>query len=175
MNVLRLSLPIALFALTGCATAPKPLQGEFAAAAPEAVPSNGERVRWGGEIIRVVNAADRSCFEVLARALDSRARPLRRDRSDGRFLACRSGFYDPAVFEAGREITVTGTIDGNELRKVGDYDYRYPRVAADVIYLWDERETVNYAYPAFYDPFWFRPWWGPSYVVIHHSHDRRRK
>lgn len=174
MSVTRLSLPIALLVLAGCASAPKPLQGEFTASAPEAGTAAGQKVRWGGEIIRVINASDRSCFEVLARPLDSRARPLRRDNSDGRFLACRSGFYDPAVFEAGREITVTGTIAGEEIRKVGDYDYRYTRVAADVIYLWNEREAVNYAYPGFYDPFWYRPWWGPSYVVIHHRHDGRK-
>lgn len=175
MSFLRSSLPLILLALAGCATAPKPLQGDFAAAPSQADAANGQKVRWGGEIIRIVNAADRSCFEVLARPLDASARPLRRDRSEGRFLACRSGFYDPAVFEAGRDITVTGTVDGSELRKVGDYDYRYPRVAADVIYLWSEREMVNYAYPSpwFYDPFW-RPWWGPSFVVIHHRHDRRK-
>jgi outer membrane lipoprotein len=174
MSLIRLSLPLALLALAGCATAPKPLQGDFAVTAADAAAPDGQKVRWGGEIIRVVNASDRSCFEVLARPLDGSARPLRRDRSDGRFLACRSGFYDPAVFESGREITVTGTVDGSELRKVGDYDYRYPRVAADVIYLWTEREAIGYApSPWFYDPFW-RPWWGPSYVVIHHRHDRRK-
>ncbi|HSX62043.1 MAG TPA: Slp family lipoprotein [Tahibacter sp.] len=173
MSFIRLSLTTALLALAGCATAPKPLQGEFAAAAPDAV-ADGQKVRWGGEIIRVDNAADRSCFEVLARPLDGSARPLRRDRSDGRFLACRSGFYDPAVFEPGREITVTGTIAGSELRKVGDYDYRYTRVAADVIYLWNEREALAYPSPWFYDPFWYRPWWGPSFVVIHHRHERRK-
>ncbi|GMV28872.1 MAG: hypothetical protein AMXMBFR59_09970 [Rhodanobacteraceae bacterium] len=175
MSVIRLSLLVALLTMAGCATAPKPLQGEFAAAVPRDTAGSGQKVRWGGEIIRVVNAADRSCFEVLARPLDSRARPQRRDQSDGRFLACRNGFYDPAVFEAGREITVTGQLDGDELRKVGDYDYRYPRVAADVIYLWNERETVGYTYPWFHDPFWYRPWWGPSYLVIHHSHDRRKQ
>lgn len=178
MPVIRQCLPIALLALAGCATAPKPLQGDYAASVPDASAANAQRVRWGGEIIRVDNGSDRSCFEVLARPLDAQARPLRRDHSDGRFLACRSGFYDPAVFEAGREITVTGRVDGSELRKVGDYEYRYPRVSADVIYLWSEREAVaHYGHPVFYgwDPFWYRPW-GPSVFVIHHRHhDRRRK
>jgi outer membrane lipoprotein len=64
---------------------------------------------------------------------------LSRDRSEGRFIACRAGFYDPAVFTAGREVTIAGTVTGFEARRIGDYDYRYPRVAADVIYLWPER------------------------------------
>ena len=43
------------------------------------------------------------------------------------------------MFKQGRELTISGKIDGYETRKIGDYDYRYPRVAADVIYLWPER------------------------------------
>ncbi|MBL8296958.1 MAG: Slp family lipoprotein [Rhodanobacteraceae bacterium] len=174
MPLIRWSLPIIALALAACATAPKPLRGEFAAA-PQPPAADGQKVRWGGEIIRTVNAAERSCFEVLARPLDARARPQRQDHSEGRFLACRSGFYDPAVFAAGREITVIGSIVGDEIRKVGDYDYRYPRVAADVIYLWSERAATNYHQRWFYDPFWHRPWWGPAHLVIHHSHSRRAK
>lgn len=164
----------ALLALGACATAPKPLQGDYASAAPGSDATPSQRVRWGGEIIRVDNDANRSCFEVLARPLDSRARPLRREQGGSRFLACRSGFYDPAVFERGREITVTGTVNGSEVRKVGDYDYRYPRVDADVIYLW--REPVAYAPaadPWFYgwgwDPFWARPF-GPPIIIVHRHH-----
>ena len=47
------------------------------------------------------------------------------------------------VFSAGREITVTGSITGFETRKVGDYDYRYPIVAADVVYLWPVRQDTR--------------------------------
>jgi len=48
-------------------------------------------------------------------------------------------------------------------QKVGEYDYAYPRVEADVVYLWPKRPViVNYP-PGFYDPFWgpgFGPYWG---------------
>jgi outer membrane lipoprotein len=45
---------------------------------------------------------------------------------------------------------------------VGDYDYPYPRVEANVVYLWPKRPVyVNTPYPpGFYDPFW-GPGWGP--------------
>jgi outer membrane lipoprotein len=175
MSLLRSSLIIAsLTALAGCATAPKPLQGDYAATLPADSAATAQKVRWGGEILRVDTQARRSCFEVLARPLDASARPVRRDQNGGRFLACREGFYDPAVFEPGRQITVTGTLDGSERRKVGDYDYDYPRVAADVIYLWSELPAyARYPDPWIYggDPFWYRPF-GPPVVVIrgHHHH-----
>ena len=71
------------------------------------------------------------------------------------FLACRPGFYDPAVFEKNREVTVVGRVAGYENRRIGGYDYRFPRVEADVVYLWPVRETVDVVqYPA---PW---PWWG---------------
>ena len=74
----------------------------------------------------------------------------------GRFIACKSGFYDPAIFVKNRELTVLGRIDGYESRRIGDYDYRQPRVAADVIYLWPKARPVDARYPV-PEPW---PWWG---------------
>ncbi len=146
MTARLLLVLVALTLLAGCAAAPKPLQGEFAELMPIDAARDeriGQRVRWGGEIIAIDNRADASCFELLAKPLASSARPARGDQSAGRFLACRSGFYDPAKFEVGREVTVIGTIDGIEPRPIGEFQYRYPRVAADVIYLWQERDPYR--------------------------------
>lgn len=169
MRIALLLFP-AVAVLGGCATAPTPLAGEFAALTPAesvAASHSGERVRWGGEIIKVDPHADSTCFEVLSRDLDASARPLRRDQSGGRFIACRSGFYDPEVFVRGRDITVVGTVTGSEKGRVGEFDYTYARVAADAIYLWPKRPLVveqrNYWSP---DPFWgpgFGPYWGGGY------------
>lgn len=143
--------------LAGCASTPSPLKGEFAAMQPaDAVRAGatGERVRWGGRIVQVEPQADRSCFEVVSLPLGSGGRPLERDESAGRFIACRGGFYDPEVFQPGREITFTGTIEGYENRKVGEYDYRYPRLAAEVVYLWPVRKDVDVVVERY--PYW---WW----------------
>lgn len=146
------ALALILFA-SGCATIPRPLQGEFAASTPADAPSTGNAVRWGGEIIEVRPRADATCFEILSRELGASARPRLGDTSGGRFLACRAGFYDPAIFRQGRELTITGRIDGSEETLVGEYRYRLPRVAAEVIYLWPER-VEREPYWAPYDPFW---------------------
>lgn len=143
--------------LAGCNTTPAPLQGSFAGAQPaDAVRAGGtgDRVRWGGRIVQVEPQADRSCFEVVSRPLGSTGRPLERDESAGRFIACRAGFYDPEVFQPGREITLVGTIEGFETRKVGEYDYRYPRLSAEVVYLWPVRKDVDVVVERY--PAW---WW----------------
>ena len=82
------------------------------------------------------------------------------DRSLGRFIACRAGFYDPEVFMAGREITVSGRVEGFETRKVGNYDYRYPRVAAEVVYLWPERRDVDVIVDPWYRGGYYGRGWG---------------
>lgn len=137
---------VATLLLAGCVTAPKALQGEFSAIEPGQAAREGrmgDRVRWGGRIVAVEPQATRTCFEIVGVRLGSDGRPLARDQSSGRFLACRDGFYDPEIFQAGREVTITGQVDGHEDRKVGEYDYRYPRLAASVVFLWPERRNVD--------------------------------
>lgn len=150
-------------ALAGCASAPKPLQGQFSTLLPDEVAQReaaGERVRWGGRIVNVEPQSQRSCFEIVAAPLTSTGRPREVDQSEGRFIACRNGFYDPEVFKAGREITISGQVEGFETRKVGEYDYRYPLVAADVVYLWPERRDRDLIIerPFFYGGY-YRRWW----------------
>ena len=150
-------LPLALaLTLGACATTPAQLQGSYSALEPEQAASQqapGQAVRWGGKIVDVHTEKLYTCFEIVGAPLDSSSRPRRVDDSNGRFLACRDGFYEPEVFANGRELTISGKIDGYETRKIGDYDYRYPRVAADVVYLWPERRD--------YDDYHHYPWgWG---------------
>lgn len=151
--------------LGGCVTAPAPLRGEFASLSPDQARSSeasGALVRWGGRLVSVEPEASRTCFVVLSRPLQSSGKPIRdREQSDGRFLACRAGFYDPALFAEGREASFTGRIEGYEERQIGAFSYRYPRLAADSVYLWPEElpaQDARYAYP-FRSPY-FGPWWG---------------
>jgi outer membrane lipoprotein len=155
-----------VLAFTGCATVPTPLQGNFSALAPGTATqrdATGEPVRWGGTIAAVETLAGETCFQLVGRPLDDETRPIMSDHPEARFLACRQGFYEPQVFAKGRSVTVTGRVVGYETRKVGDYDYRQPKVAADVVYLWPKRQqvyVVNDFYPFYpYDP-WPSTWWG---------------
>lgn len=153
----------ALFALAlaGCASMPKPLQGEVKPLSPgDALQADsvGNSVRWGGRILATEPGPDRTCFEMIGSNLRGDGRPTDGDDTgSGRFIACKAGFYDPAIFVKDRELTVLGRVDGYENRKVGDYDYRQPRVAANVIYLWPEQRQVREV--RYLDP-WPSPWWG---------------
>jgi len=169
-------------ALGGCATVPNQLAGEnFAAITPQQAASQsagGQRVRWGGEIINVEPRADTTCFEVLSRELYADARPKRRgDRSEGRFIACGQGFFDPAVYTKGRDLTITGSVSGSEQHKVGEYNYTFPHVNADQVYLWPKREPVDayYTRGPYFDPFWgpywgYGGWWAPPVVIVNTDH-----
>lgn len=154
---------LAAAALAGCATVPAPLQGQFSPLSPRDAVASGQTgapVRWGGRIVSADPLANRTCFEVVSTPLGSNTRPeWARDDTGGRFIACRAGFYDPAVFQPDREVTVAGRIEGYETRRIGEYDYRFPRVAADVVYLWPQRrevDVISRPYPYFHP--W--PWWG---------------
>lgn len=164
-----LILATAVATLAACATVPQPLQGTFTqvnsvAAQQEGNGAAGAQVRWGGQIIETKPGPQETCFYVLQRPLDDQARPESAStdgQTQGRFVACRAGFYDPEVFTAGRDITVTGVIQGTMSEKIGEYNYAYPRIEANVVYLWPKRVIVNYG-PGYYDPFW-GPYWGPGW------------
>lgn len=168
MHALRtVSLAALALALAGCATPPTPLQGSYAPLSPDLAAQReivGDHVRWGGTVVEVEPQPGRTCFYLVGRTLDEQARPnVRSDMSTGRFIACRGGFYDPAVFAEGRAVTITGRIDGYENRRIGEYEYLHPRVAADVVYLWPEPREVDVIQyvPPYYGPYGYygRPYW----------------
>jgi outer membrane lipoprotein len=153
----------------------------------------GERVRWGGTIVSTTPSRDRTCMEIVALPLDRRARPRFFNESLGRFIACAPGFYDPKVFEEEREVTVIGVITTPQSGKVGDYDYVYPRIDADTVWLWPDRRRsapdyyaspwgYPYPYPYYYPygpywygyPYYYGGWWyggGGWHHDGHHDHD----
>lgn len=140
----------------GCATIPEPLAGDYPELQPDQATerSVGAKVRWGGNIVDTRPGSEQTCVEILAHELDRNFRPVRSDATGGRFLACRKGFQDPAVFESGRDITVVGRLTDFVEGEIGEFRYTYPRLNADILFLWADR-------PDYYaDPWWYYdPWW----------------
>lgn len=155
------------FLLTACASTPMPLRGTFSEVTPQAVGANAARsdvVRWGGVIAAVEPLPDQTCFQIVGKPLRSNGRPVDADETNGRFLACRQGFYDPKIFAEGREVTITGRLAGNETRRIGEFEYAHPKVLADTIYLWPDDGNARNRYP--YYPYGYYPygyyrwyWW----------------
>lgn len=149
MKWFRLMIAVTLGTVAGCATVPAPLEGNYSEAVyPDqaTAQSTGTSVRWGGTVVETRPKADQTCIEILALELGHRARPERSDQEHGRFIACRSEFIDPEIFVNGREVTVTGRVSEFQSAKVGEFDYNYPVVDADSVYLWPENDQYEYPY-----------------------------
>jgi outer membrane lipoprotein len=160
-NVGLLALLASLAA--GCVRPPSPL--DIAPVLPVTVAEaqakglTGQVVRWGGTIVSVTPAQEETCFQVVSRPLDGQARPLLTDDTDGRFIACAKGFYDPAIYAAGREITVVGSLTEPTTGSIGDRPYIFPRVAVDGVFLWPQRRLDRVVY---YPVAVWYPYWGPG-------------
>jgi outer membrane lipoprotein len=153
-----------LLPLAACMKPPAPLQGAYPPLTVSGAlqpGTTGERVRWGGEIASTTPRNGVTCFEVVSKPLDDRARPMLTDQTDGRFVACTSGFEDPDVFAPGREITVVGPIEPPTPGRVGEAEYSFATVRADTVYLWPKRQPRDLAYPYWGGyPYWYG-WGGP--------------
>lgn len=96
----------------------------------------GARLLLGGTVISVRNAPEGGVIEILHQPLDRRARPRHADRSEGRFLAQTGEFLDPAVYHAGREISIIGTVSGTATLRLDEVEYRYPLLKVAALHLW---------------------------------------
>jgi len=122
----------------------------------------GSTVRWGGVITEVENKPDRTWVFLVARPLKNNDKPIVDGDSDGRFIASFEGFIDPEVYTSGRPLTVVGTIDGSNVRAIGEYDYRFPIVSVRDSHLWAEPDNSRVYYPPppywYYDMHYYRPY-----------------
>ncbi len=152
-----LALIIASSALGGCAGAPTALEGgPFVDVTPKLAHQDivGKRVRWGGQITASCIREHESCFEVAAAELDSMAQPWG-NATQGAFLVCLSGFYDPAIYRTERWVTVTGTVRTFESITSGDGSALRPKVEGETIYLWPQPGPYRERHPGWWrDPFW---------------------
>ncbi len=123
-----------------------PLPAQLSATADPSV--KGQRLTWGGSVIRVKNLQDRTLVEIMAYPLDNEGRPRTGQKSQGRFIADYKGFLEPAEYPVGRLVTVTGSVLGYMDGKVGEADYRYPVLQADEIRVWENRQSGGWNRPA---------------------------
>lgn len=165
-----------LLAVSACASIPGELasDGPISPTTPLLAQSGGhndEQVRWGGVIIKTTPMPEQTCFEVMGLPIDSHAEPVYDEQIQGRFIACAKGFYEPALYDAGRRITLNGYITGTEKQKIGEYDYSFPRLEVDALYLWPKEPDVIYV--PYYDPRW-DPFWDPFWPYYYRPHHHQR-
>lgn len=108
----------------------------------------GKTVLLGGKIIETVPLETKTRVTVLQYPLGFRDKPSVDSGSEGRFIVEATGFLDPVVYSAGRQVTVAGIVDGKEVLPLGEIKYTYPVVVSRELYLWPVEDT--YYLPQFY-------------------------
>lgn len=133
----------------------------------------GRTVMVGGTVIRAKRTEANTEVEVLQLPTEKDG-PLSDDRlrSEGRFLAVREAFLDPASLPEGTPITVIGTVKGESTRSLDESDYTYPVLEVKHIIDWNsiaaqrrrDRSPYYGAYSPPYGYSGFSPYgglWGP--------------
>lgn len=180
MNRLQGFLLIPFFFITGCAhVISNDLRAKadpsltFIAVFENPNAYQGKTVIWGGEIIKTINQKDgTTLIEIFQLPLSRTGEPNETYPSEGRFLILTDKYLDPYLFKQERKITVAGEILGEEFRKLGEMDYRYPLLSGKQIHLWREHYYPGpYYYPYYYDPWWGYPiYWRSHFYYHYHRH-----
>lgn len=113
-------------------------------AAPDAY--RGTWVLAGGVILATRNLREGTSIEVLERPVDGHGRPLETDASDGRFIIQSNQFLDPADFHQGKRISLVGEVAGQDVRPLGEMQYRYPVLTARELHLWEPHSSPQVSF-----------------------------
>jgi outer membrane lipoprotein len=138
---------------------------DYRAIAADPAGARGKTVLLGGTIVQTVPKPGMTEMELVQKELDYWDAPRLTDRSEGRYLVVTSRFIDPAVYRAGRDVTVAGEVLDPETRRMGEIDYRYPVIRAAEVRLWPPGPPIYpYPYGLPYDGWWRRsPYYPYSY------------
>lgn len=161
---------------SGCAST-----GEYAAPPSSLLPFpevgrspetfKGQMVTFGGKVLGSKRLAEETRLEILQLPLDSSLKPTHDLRkSQGRFLAIKKEFLDPATIPPGTFVTITGEVSGALTLPLDETEYRYPTVAIATLQVWpadEEQQTRLRPYPyyivpgPYWGPYWHPYWWYP--------------
>jgi outer membrane lipoprotein len=134
-----------------------------------AAPANyvGRVVKVGGVVISAKRTKVRTEIEILELPAEAEGLPTKdRRRSEGRFLAVREAFLDPATVPAGTSITVIGVVKGSTTRPLDESEYTYPILEIKHLIDWStvaSRRSGDDA-AAFYGPYYSHfGYWGGGF------------
>jgi len=103
----------------------------------------GKSILVGGQILAVNVREGESWVEVLQKPLDWENRPKDTDESLGRFLVRFESFADPAIYTAGKMITVVGEVLGKKVQPLREMDYAYPVLIPRDHHLWKPEDLTT--------------------------------
>lgn len=173
---MRLSRPLPLLCLSsllaGCAPSgivPAPLQPQvdrtltFAQLKASPDSYRGHLVIIGGEVLSAKRLKEGTRIEVLQIPLeDSHAPGKDRTASEGRFMAIRQEFLDPATVPPGTRLTIVGEVTGAATLPFDETDYTYPTLEIKHFKVWPLRDNQSSRPGSYSGPAWY-PSYGPWY------------
>lgn len=170
-------LSLGLLILSGCATGgdgagvdsgqSPPLAFAQVKAAPESFV--GQTATFGGAILSAKRLKDGTRLEILQLPLNASFQPTTDlTTSQGRFVALRRDFLDPATLPPGTFVTVTGAMTGSMVLPLDETTYTYPTMEITHLQVWKKGDEVQpriirpYIGPGptwgpYWSPYW-RPW-----------------
>lgn len=130
--------------------------------------ARGRTVSLSGLILTAKRTSHRTELEILQLPRrEGRLSTTTRLRSEGRFIAVREEFLDPATVPPGTPVTIIGTVEGSVLRQLDEAEYRYPLLEIKHIIDWNTVNVEEAATPpaTLYGPFYYPPfgYWGVPY------------
>ena len=134
---------------------------------PEAY--TGQTVTLGGKVLAAKRLKEETRIEILQLPLDSSFKPTHDLRkSQGRFVAIKKEFLDPATIPSGTFVTVGGNVAGSIIMPLDEMEYLYPVVEIKHLRVWPTAEEGHprlrpypYIGPGpYWGPYW-HPYWAP--------------
>ncbi|MGE3979094.1 MAG: Slp family lipoprotein [Nitrospira sp.] len=124
----------------------------------------GRTVMLGGTVIKGKRTKEGTELEILQRPTGEEGRLTEdRLRSEGRFLAVRETFLDPASLPEGTPITIIGTVKGVTTRPLDESDYVYPVLEVKHIIDWKSLEARTRDRSLYYGSYYPPYGWGGFY------------
>ena len=155
-----------LLILSGCATTDdlEPAGPRVTYAQLKTAPETykGQTVTLGGKVLSAKRLKEETRIEILQLPLASSLKPtLDLSMSQGRFVATKKEFLDPATIPAGTFVTITGEVAGSVLLPLDETEYAYPVVEIKTLRVWSKEEEPPRIRPYIGPGYYWGPYWSP--------------
>lgn len=122
----------------------------------------GQTITLGGKVLSAKRLKAETRIEILQLPLASSLKPtVDLSASQGRFVATKKEFLDPATIPAGTFVTVTGEVTGSVILPLDETDYTYPVVEIRNLRVWPKEEEPPRIRPYIGPSYYWGPYWSP--------------
>lgn len=129
-------------------------------AAPETY--TGQTMTLGGKVLSAKRLKEETRIEILQLPLASSLKPtMDLSTSQGRFVATKKEFLDPATIPPGTFVTITGGVAGSVVLPLDETEYTYPVVEIKTLRVWSKEEDSPRIRPYIGPGHYWGPYWSP--------------